>query len=179
MCPMVLDLRELIGGVSDAVPFAYDVEYGATAKEFSDDLLTGLLRVEGRVENHAGYLCLTGTVLLEGTFRCARCCREFPRKLEFPLAYTLVESLANQDAQEEDGFLLLEEGRLDLSEVVRSQLLVEMPYRFLCRNDCKGLCPKCGCDLNVERCSCATSETDSRWAVLNGFFDDENEKHDL
>lgn len=168
---MVLDLRELIAGTVSAVPFA-DAQAleGADAQELSDDLLSGSLRIEGRAENHAGYLQLKGEAVLEGVFRCARCCREFSRALRFPMDYSLAESLAGEDTEE---FLLLEDGQLDLSDVVRSQLLLELPYRFLCKEDCKGLCPKCGCDRNERSCECDLREKDPRWAVLNEFFDEE------
>lgn len=165
---MDLDLRELIGGSVSAVSFAYD----DSAEDLSDDLHSGSVHVEGRVENHAGFLFLHGMATLTGVVRCGRCCREFSCKLAFPLEYKLAEELANEDEEE---FLLLEDGHLELSETVRGQLLTEMPYRFLCKEDCKGLCPKCGCDLNVERCSCDTHEIDPRWAALSSFFEEENE----
>lgn len=162
---MVLDLRELIGGVVPAVPFSFAM----SASGLSDDLQDGSVQVNGRVENHAGFMQLDGMATLEGQFRCGRCCTVFSQKLEFPMAYRLAEKL---DGKDEEEFLLLEDGMLDVSEVTRTQLLTEMPYRFLCKEDCKGLCPKCGCDLNVERCSCDTREVDPRWAALSSFFDE-------
>lgn len=169
--PMVLDLLELIGGAVREVPFAYEqLLESADARELSDDLLSGSLHVEGRAENHAGYLKLIGEAVLEGTFRCGRCCREFSRVLRFPMDYQLAESLAGEDTEE---FLLLTDGQLDLSDVVRSQLLLELPYRFLCKEDCKGLCPKCGCDRNTQTCECDLRDRDPRWAVLGEFFDEE------
>ena len=168
---MVLDLRELIGGTVGEVPFAFDyATEGAEAKELSDDLQSGVLHAAGKAENHAGYLQLNGEITLEGSFRCGRCCKTFSRTLHFPMSYPLAESLAGEDTEE---YLLLEDGQLDLSDVVRSQLLLEMPYRFLCKEDCKGLCPKCGCDWNVASCQCDLRERDPRWAILNGFFDEE------
>ena len=46
---------------------------------------------------------------------------------------------------------------------------MERQYKDLCKEDCKGLCPKCGCDLNEKECSCTTKEIDPRWAVLKNF----------
>ena len=143
---MILDLRELVVGVVKTVPFAYE----ESGEELSDDLTSVQVQVEGVAENHAGYLSLSGKASLQGVARCGRCCKAFPVRLEFLLSYKMAEGLANEDEEE---FLVLEDGKLDLSEVVRSQILTEMPFRFLCKEDCKGLCPKCGCDLNVERCS--------------------------
>ena len=164
---MILDLRELIAGTVKAVPFEYD----CPGEGLTEDLCSGSVHAEGRVENHAGYLVLNGEAVLSGVFRCARCCKEFEQDLRFPMEYKLAESLVGDDEEEE--FLLLSDGMLDIAETVREQLLTEMPIRFLCRSNCKGLCPKCGCDLNVERCSCDTKEIDPRWAALAGYFDNE------
>lgn len=169
---MVLDLRELIGESVKVLPFAEERSLaGEDAKEFSDDLLSGVLSASGRVENHAGCLTLEGELALDGEFRCARCCRSFRRVFRFPMSYRLAETLAGEDTEE---FLLLEDGCLDLSEVVRCQLLLELPGRFLCREDCLGLCPVCGCDRNVTQCSCDLRERDPRWDVLQKFFDEED-----
>ena len=165
---MILDLRELVVGVVKSVPFAYDF----SDAELSDDLVSATVHVEGRAENHAGFLSLQGEARLTGMARCGRCCKEFPCELTFPLSYKLAETLSGDDEEE---FLLLEDGKLDLSEVVCDQIVMEMPYRFLCREDCKGLCPKCGQDLNVERCSCDTREIDPRWAALGSYFEEDNE----
>ncbi len=162
---MLLDLRELIGGAVSAVPFACE----EPAEGLTDDLVSGVVHVKGKAENHAGFLSLNGTAVLDGVFRCARCCTEFHDTVSFALDYKLAERLEREDEEE---FLLLEDGMLDLSEVVRSQLLTEMPYRFLCKEDCKGLCPVCGTNLNVKRCSCDTKEKDPRWSVLSSYFDE-------
>ena len=163
---MILDLRELIAGTVKTLPFVYD----CSGEGLTDDLIDGSVHAEGRVENHAGYLVLNGEAVLSGVFRCARCCKEFEHALHFPMEYKLAEKLAGDDEEE---FLLLKDGMLDVAETVREQLLTEMPIRFLCRSNCKGLCLKCGADLNVERCSCDTKEIDPRWAALAGYFDEE------
>ncbi len=58
------------------------------------------------------------------------------------------------------------EDTLDTDEVLTEQLLLNMPMKPLCSPECKGLCPKCGADLNVSDCKCSTSEIDSRLKVL-------------
>jgi uncharacterized protein len=56
---------------------------------------------------------------------------------------------------------------LDLSETVREELILSVPEYVLCRDDCRGLCPGCGQDLNVRSCGCQPSK-DSRWSPLEG-----------
>ena len=164
---MILDCRELAAGTVLSLPFR--LETALAPDDLAEDILEASIDVTGRAENHAGYLTLTGNILLFGTFRCARCCTEFQRELVFPMAYKLATSLSDSDDSAEE-FLLLEDGCLDLDEVVRTQLLTEMPYRFLCREDCKGLCPKCGKNLNLGPCGCG-KEIDPRFAVLEQLLD--------
>jgi len=53
-----------------------------------------------------------------------------------------------------------------LEDALREQVLLSVPLRVLCREDCKGLCPTCGKNLNLERCSCANEVPDVRWTAL-------------
>src|SRR5919112_562701 len=73
----------------------------------------------------------------------------------------------NVELQAEDLILSAYEGdAVDLDEIVREQTLLALPSRHLCREDCKGLCQKCGANLNENQCSCEQGETDPRWAAL-------------
>jgi uncharacterized protein len=60
-----------------------------------------------------------------------------------------------------------QEGGLVLEDVLREQVLLTLPVRTLCRPDCKGLCPRCGRNLNAEPCSCEASPADERWSALS------------
>lgn len=67
--------------------------------------------------------------------------------------------------------LIDEKHTLDLREVVRQELIVSLPVHSLCRPDCRGICPTCGADLNVEPCQCEAEELDPRWAALAALRD--------
>lgn len=64
-------------------------------------------------------------------------------------------------------------GMLDLTEPVREQVLVAVPRYVYCREDCRGLCPRCGTNLNEEACACRSEEVDARWAPLRELRVDE------
>jgi uncharacterized protein len=59
-----------------------------------------------------------------------------------------------------------EQGRVLVEDVLREQVLLSLPARALCQEECKGLCPRCGKNRNVEVCDCDASQTDPRWAAL-------------
>jgi uncharacterized protein len=67
----------------------------------------------------------------------------------------------------------IDDGReIDLSEAVRQYILLAMPMKPLCREDCAGLCPRCGCNRNIDSCDCSDSGVDPRFAVLAKFYKD-------
>jgi len=61
---------------------------------------------------------------------------------------------------------LVIDGKIDIAEVVREQILLALPAQVFCGDDCKGLCPKCGANQNLIDCKCADKEIDPRWAAL-------------
>ncbi|MPZ51285.1 MAG: hypothetical protein GEU79_00870 [Acidimicrobiia bacterium] len=99
------------------------------------------------------------------SFRCTRCLTEWEE---------LVEVEANQlfgIEQDEDGYKLGPGLRIDLAGPVRDELGLALPTSPICRQDCLGLCPVCGNDLNRDPCDGHEEETDSPFAVLKDLFD--------
>ena len=99
---------------------------------------------------------------------CDRCAAEFDREVSYPLDVPLASEL--QDEENPDYFLL-EGDELDLEELLETVFILNMDTRFLCRADCKGLCSRCGKNLNEGPCDCRT-ESDPRLAVLEQLLDD-------
>ena len=109
--------------------------------------------------------------------RCARCLEqvELPLAASFDLLYRpaatleVAEDIAIGEADAEVGFF---QGQgLQLTDVLREQVLLAVPLRALCREDCKGLCPHCGLNLNTGSCQCAEQKSDPRWNALAGLRD--------
>lgn len=129
--------------------------------------------VAGRASRKGERVRLKGEVKAEIEARCDRCLRpvNVPVLVEFDAEYVpsaheaATEELA--ELQAEDMTASIYEGdSVNVDELVREQLLLARPMRLLCREDCKGLCPHCGTDLNRETCSCGRQEIDPRWAAL-------------
>ena len=94
---------------------------------------------------------------------CDRCLKEELSKQEMCFSHTLVRSL---NGTAEDGYLLVPDDTLDMAEVAADDIRLEMPTGYLCDDDCKGLCPQCGADLNCKQCGCVTKTIDPRLEVL-------------
>lgn len=117
---------------------------------------------------------LDGEVIVE----CSRCLRP----VTIPVSVTLEEEFRPTidvlrgsflPVDEEDEALLIDEHHiLDIAEVLRQAVLLEVPMQVLCRPDCAGFCQTCGQDLNEGTCDCPDVETDPRWEQLNALLAD-------
>ena len=113
------------------------------------------------------------TVSVEGTIRaeCHRCLDEFdmPLKANFTMIfYRGFRGEIEPETLEEDYIAITDEGEIhyNIFPRVKEAVVLEIPIKILCREDCKGLCPKCGANLNREQCSCSIEEIDPRWEAL-------------
>lgn len=107
-------------------------------------------------------MSVRGTVQSQVHLECVRCLQEFDLLLEAPVVVyaerTGSTSSEEQEQLERDDFMLFHDGRrLDLRDVVREALLLELPITPRCREDCPGLCPKCGAELASGPCGCRAS----------------------
>ena len=126
---------------------------------------------QGSVVNHAGALVLNGTARSELDLVCDRCGKEFSREKVVPLDMLLADTLEQEDS--EDEIFLLNGNELDLDELVTTAFVLAMDTKNLCSEDCKGLCAKCGADLNLGPCGCRP-EVDPRLAALAQLLDKES-----
>ena len=118
--------------------------------------------VEGSVTNTADLLELELTARTTLDAVCDRCGREFLLDKTVPFRCLLAEELQNED---NDEIVLLEDGEVDVGDLARTAFILGMDTKTLCSEDCKGLCPRCGADLNLGPCGCG-KEADPRLAVL-------------
>jgi uncharacterized protein len=174
---MFFDLNELelhpIDFAEEFQPGAIDL--GADVRQLAPIASQGRAEL---VEEHHGKHKIIKDVRLRGRLAtslelaCARCLEPVRQKVdrEFELLYRPRGSDAGRDelsvtdAEAEIGYYD-GEGLL-LEDVLREQVLLAVPLKVICREDCRGLCPHCGKNLNQEQCSCEATTEDPRWAAL-------------
>lgn len=167
---MRLDLRPILRTPGASLPFQFQLDlsgmdfYGA--RPFAHPV-----RVSGAVRNMAGALSLEGTAETTLELTCDRCLKPFSQPLALPVSTLLAEELEDE---ENDEIVLLQDGAADLDEIFTTALVLSMDAKHLCSEDCKGLCPTCGADLNLGPCQCR-KEPDPRFAALAQLLDKENE----
>ena len=163
---MILDLEPIFNNEGMVKEFSYELD-------LSEQELSGVkpfstpVRVSGSVGNHTGVVELSAKAEFVLDMNCDRCAKPIKLALTADVFHTLVTSL-NDEANDE--LLLISELRFDLDPLVTEDIFLELPSKFLCSEDCKGVCPKCGKDLNTGSCSCE-KEIDPRLAALKQLLD--------
>lgn len=169
---MYVDISDLIGnpGRTDKVVAtvpraAMDAPEGAWGP--SDEALVSPIELDLRLEMLVDGLFVHGTVSFTLALACARCLREVRTRHDMR-AHEMFVDPAGVDEEVEPGYeLLTGEQAIDLEPMLTDTLGAALPLRVLCREECQGLCPECGTDLNVEDCGHRhEARIDPRWAPL-------------
>ena len=160
---MLLGLAKIIDCPGESVSFSTsvdlsDLQYG-NSFPVSEPVLA-----EGFVRNTAGVLVMKGEVRTTIHGVCDRCARDFTAEKVFPIDAVLVTEL-NDEENEDEWVFPLEGDCADLDDIVRTVFVLNMDSKLLCRPDCKGLCCRCGKNLNDGPCDCK-KEPDPRFAAL-------------
>ena len=136
-----------------------------------------MIDVRGQVTNTGKGFLAEGTIRTELQFQCARCLKP----VRWPLAVSFCErfraeddghkpvspfAAAEDDEEEADEVHSFSGDELDLAPAVREQILVAVPMKAVCTDDCRGICPTCGADLSDGPCSCSEPAVDIRLAPL-------------
>ena len=166
---MRFDLNKLLDGAgfSDVVTDDVDLSQYSAGGERP---LRDPVHITAQAKNRVGVVSLDCTYRFALDLPCDRCLAPVHRDMTLSIPHTVVRSLQN-GPQDDEEYLVAPDGFVELSELAANYVIPELPSRFLCREECKGLCPICGCDRNVTQCQCQTKETDPRLADLDKFFE--------
>ena len=149
---MLLGLSKIIDCPGASVSFSTSVDLSDLRYGVSYPVSEPVL-AQGIVRNTAGVLMMTGnlTTCIHGI--CDRCAGEFDRPINFPIQVVLVTELSNEENEDEWVFPL-EGDSADLDDIVRTVFVLNLDSKLLCREDCRGLCHRCGKNLNDGPCNC-------------------------
>ena len=168
---MKLDLRPLLAG--DRL---LEIDYELPLDSHTEDTTSFLwgtrfpspMKVIGNITNTAGYMRMKLSLSADYIAQCARCLAPVEGQFSLHLEKTVAPKNLLGDITEDklDDYAIIEDGFLDMDEQLLEQLEMEFPLRFLCKDDCKGLCQRCGKNLNEGACSCSEKEIDPRMEPL-------------
>ena len=134
--------------------------------------LTDDVTFSGNIFAKDGKVHVDGSIKANVLLDCTRCLEQVTRHFDILFDDVFVDaSEENRDDEIEIEAEAMDEslvigGKIDMRDVVREQILLALPEQVFCKDDCKGLCPKCGGNRNLIDCKCEEKEIDPRWAAL-------------
>jgi uncharacterized protein len=155
-----LDVRDLLEAPGASRRVVLEETFEDMATELARVPAEDPVRIEVLMESVVEGIVVSGPLTGRIAFRCARCLRDFSQDFR----YEVEELFASGAAADRDEYAIAE-GHIDLEPMVRDAVVLSMPFSPLCREDCLGLCERCGGDRNLGECRCGP-EVDPRWAPL-------------
>lgn len=143
-----LDIADI--DIDGVFPFRTPIDVTATAK------------------NRASLVSLTIRACFSYSRSCDRCSTDFTREIDMLFEHKLAQTLVDDG---NDDYIETPDFKLELDDIVVSDILLSLPQKNLCKDDCKGLCQICGKNLNEGDCSCDNREIDPRLEMLKQFMD--------
>lgn len=151
---MIINLKQLFSITGES----RDIDYDIAAEELEGIKgcrLSKPVSVKGRIFNKAGVVHLNYSLSFSLSTACDRCLKELDVPFSFDCEHIVVPSVSGDN----DEYIVAEGESIELNEIAVTDLLLQLPTKILCREDCKGLCMVCGCDLN--ECDCEHQRIES------------------
>ena len=162
---MILDMGPMLRGEVDTLP----VDYMLKPEPLQGIEFTADAHVVGKVTDTGGYMRLVLEADMPYATICARCLDRVEGVYTVCFERTVAEEKSLTEEQIEDNvdeYIIIRDGQLDIDEQLVEEMILSFPTKFLCDEECPGLCPKCGKQLKSGKCGCNTKEIDPRLAVL-------------
>ncbi|HEY2867628.1 MAG TPA: DUF177 domain-containing protein [Pyrinomonadaceae bacterium] len=163
---------DLLSVTDEPVPFKFRLQPDEIDLDSEAVRIRGAIDVVGELGKNAAKTDIKGSISAPLEIDCTRCLVSVEHDLNITFHVDFVDREMFPESKEthlENSDLdtdVIEGNELDLAAVAREQILLELPVQVLCKEDCKGICPTCGKDLNEGECGCCGDEIDPRWAVL-------------
>ena len=147
---MIIELESIFNNDGSSYEFDYELSLSHISVSGVNPLKSPV-KVKGMVKNNTGIVTLSANVELIYSAFCDRCAEATEKTYNYDFSHNLIASLSNED---NDDFLVVSDMRLDLDELIEEDVNLELPTKFLCDEDCKGVCSMCGKNLNKNQCDC-------------------------
>ncbi len=165
---MLLDLKPLFAGSKDFLSVEFEVDL-SNLEFLGVKPLRSPVAISGKIVSRAGIVESQLSCKVEYIGFCDRCLAETVENYTFGINRTIVVSLENE---ENDDIAVVPDMQLDLEDFCYPDIVMSLPTKILCKDDCRGLCPECGANLNTETCGCCKKEIDPRLAALAELLND-------
>lgn len=161
---MICDVSTVVNTEGASINFSEGIEFA----DFSLEVEVLRAKLNGKITCSGGVLVLEANLDAKIKTACARCLKELEIPVSVDFSETLVQS-GQEEGKDLDSVIVFEGTEVDVGEIAENNLLLNISSKYLCSEDCRGLCPKCGKDLNEGDCNCDFDEIDPRWEKLKNF----------
>ena len=160
---MIIDIEKAKSRMGEAFPVMFSEESTGWDDPLDVDF-QGPITVEGKYVFQNRAVSISGTISAVVDTQCDACLKPLlvPVSVEF-------DNIFREEANEEEGEYGFTGERICLNKMILDELSLQMPVQFLCKEDCKGLCPICGCDRNEKTCQCDKQVNDQEGPSHNPF----------
>ncbi|NLL04181.1 MAG: DUF177 domain-containing protein [Clostridiales bacterium] len=161
-----LELKQIFNNIGSHLPIEHSFDMSNYEVNGANPIKKPV-KVTGEVNNKAGIVGLAVQAQVEYSSECDRCAAPVIKVFNIPIKHILVTELNDKNNSD---FTVVPSMRLDLEELVAEEISLYLPTKFLCNEDCKGICTFCGKNLNEDSCSCK-KPIDPRLEVLQQLLD--------
>jgi uncharacterized protein len=139
-----------------------------------DERFNKPIDVEVELDKSSSQIYFEATINADGSFECDRCLNEFEMHIgtKFEMVYMYRQTSDLEEISDDVRIIGPDTNLIDLAEDVREFTMLALPIKILCSDDCAGLCPTCGTNLNEKKCSCNIEAPDSCWEPLSKLLKD-------
>ena len=164
---MKVQISDIISGRDRNKKIDYNFEMSQF--KFEGDIINpiGSCQVVGKILSDSDIFILDAKIKVDLEMICSRCLETFI----YPIDIDIEERFTTNSASQDDEAVVVYDDVLDITEIVETIIISTIPIKRICKDDCKGLCQECGCNLNFNTCSCNNEDVDIRFEALKGLFD--------
>lgn len=159
---MKIDLSGLFNGSKKQIDINQTFDLSDLTYSTYSPIKDGV-KVSGKLFTKADVVYMDTNISFDFYGFCDRCAEDVKKSFSFDVSKIIVEELQNE--KDDDDYIIVSNRTLDLEELVHEEVSLSLPTKILCKEDCKGLCPKCAANLNVSKCNCK-KDVDPRMEAL-------------
>ena len=163
---MIIDVSELIRKKILKKDLHLIIENEDILKDSEDAKISSPIKLQGTLVSHNDIISLDGNLTCEVKLLCSRCLEEF----NYPIDIEIHEKFSSNEEVEDDEINFFEGDSIDIGNIIENNIVMTLPVKKLCRQECKGLCQNCGVNLNNSSCKCDELNVDPRLAKLKDLF---------
>lgn len=163
---MLIDISDLLGKRLKQKEVSVSFEGKSINFEGEEIIFVEPIKVEGVFSTSGDIINFDGTMRTTLNLICSRCLENF----NYPLEVEVHEKFSKEFNDEDNDIIIIHSDKVNFSPIIETNIILSLPMKKLCNEDCKGLCSVCGTNLNHSTCNCERNDIDPRLAKLRDFF---------